>query len=91
MDLKCFEETNGIWFNNRVKSLFKITRDILFYTEFCCEYCSMKDFDHEWMKIHIKYEHDEFGIPTTQFLCKICLETVSNEEILRHIMCEHIK
>lgn len=91
MDLKCDETLNIIWFRNQVKPLYELTRNKLFYNEYYCEYCDLKDFDFEWMKIHIKYNHDEVGVPTKIFLCKICFESITTEEIIRHVIHTHIK
>lgn len=68
----------------KVKSLYKLTRELLFYKEYYCEHCGMMDFDKYYIRRHIKYEYDEYNKEKRMFTCKKCYETMQEFEILKH-------
>lgn len=68
----------------KIKTLYKLTREKLFYKEYYCNYCGMMDFDKYFMRSHIKQDHDESEKEMRKFTCKKCHESIEEIEILRH-------
>lgn len=95
MNLECeekmpSEKTLNKSIGRGIKSLYKMARGKLFKKQYYCMYCDIIDFDGEWTRIHIRYNHDEIGKPITQFICKLCNETINEYEIIHHIL-DHSK
>lgn len=72
----------------RVKSLYKLARNKLFWTKYYCMYCCMLDSDKKWMKKHIHNLHDECGKSIKIFSCEKCKFLKFN--ILEHEIMQHI-
>lgn len=68
----------------KLKTLYEISRNILFCKEYYCEYCAMIDFNKYFMRNHIREHHDVNGKEIMIFLCKKCYQSMCETEILRH-------
>lgn len=96
MDLQCYEKIPDektlccLSNKNKFQTLYKLARNKLFDKEHFCIYCGMIDFDKDWMKIHIKNNHDECGKVFPIFRCKICKRTIMRDEIMKHHIQHHI-
>lgn len=89
MNLECNEkmpdeETINKKIGKKVKTLYELARNKLFWEEYCCTYCNIIDFDKDWMRIHIKNIHDEFGKEKLKLLCKMCCISIDEHEVLYH-------
>lgn len=74
---------------NKMKTLYKLSRNILFNKTYFCIYCGMMDFNKEWLTIHIRNFHDDAGKITSLFQCKLCNQTINENEIVNHIIQCH--
>lgn len=94
MDLNCYEQmpvekTLELSRKNKIKTLYKLARNELFYTKYFCMYCGIIDSDKEWIQIHIKNLHDECGKAIKVFRCKMCVYTIIENEIMNHHVQYH--
>lgn len=86
---RAFENLHSTQNTPKVKSLYKLSRNILFTTNYICDYCCMIDFEKHWMQKHIIKVHDEFGKVTTLFECNTCKVSYYEDEIVQHLALHH--
>lgn len=73
----------------KVKTLFKLARNMLFEKDYYCMHCGLTDFDKDYMKVHVKNHHDEYSQPIQKFRCKNCWQNTKEEEIIQHHTKHH--
>lgn len=88
MELYCYEEmATEVTLNlKKVKTLFELATERLFWNDYYCNYCGLFDFDCNWLEIHVKYSHDESGRVKQIYRCRACNQIVMVGKLISHFM-----